>query len=394
MPVYILASTFSLLFAYIVQYSVNRNVKVANVGYSDSKRSANNIWIGIDKKGILHINKESAKIFPYIFLSFLPLYIVSAIRYMVGTDYAGTYRAIYNYTYQDGYHFKLNGETLYGLLNRIAIIYSGSDYVGVFALSSLLICGFIFAAIKKQSPNFFYSVLLFIISGYYFWSFNAVRQMIAMAIFMYAFHYIEKGQLSKYCIFILLAAGFHKTAFLYLPLYFIKDIKVRPHILFGLSFIFISSAAFLRNLAYMVTSKIEILNVYATRYFESSRFDSYTESSPVHALISFIFLLLFIVIVKLYDPKQIKCNMWVNLQFLAFAFASLSSVLPLANRLSRLFAIMQILSIPSMTQLISKQKLRMIINTYIVICYAAYSFVTYYILGYHDVFPYQTIFAR
>lgn len=380
MPVYISAFTFSLLFAYLVQHSKKQEKQLA-------KRTL------IRKRGVIYIKRRFDTQTMCTFLSFLPLYVVSAIRYMVGTDYAGTYRQIYNYTYLDGYHFKLTGETLYGFLNYIASLYSGSDYVGVFALSSLLVCGFIFAGLKK-SENFFYSVLLFIISGYYFWSFNAVRQMIAMSIFVFAFQYIEKEEPGKYFAWILFAFGFHTTALLYLPIYFIRKIKLSPKVLVILSAIFLSSAVLLRNLAFIITSKIAIFNVYTARYFESSKFDSYTESSSIHSVINLLFLILFTVIALLYDKDQSKSNIWITLQFLAFAFASLSKVLPLANRVSRLFAIMQIISIPFMTRLITDKKVRILVNFSIVLCYTIFCFVTYYLLGYHNVFPYQTIFDR
>ena len=393
MFVYLFATIFSLFFAYLSQRATKHNkhllisASVASTQVYGSPKQ-NDKWLPF------RINKRVIAEKFFTFLSFFSLFLVSAIRYLVGTDYDGTYKAIYDYTYRDGYQFNLTGETLYGLLNQIASIYSGSDYVGVFALSSLLVCGFFFIGLKKQSVNFSYSVLLFIISGYYFWSFNAVRQMIAMSIFIYAFQYILNNQPWKYFVCIFFAAGFHTMALLYLPLYFLKRIKMSLKIILILLLVFVVSANSFREIAYLIASKIEIFNVYAIRYLDNVQFYTYTESSSSHMFINAAILILFILISQIYDRCQRKSNVWITIQFIALVFSSLSNDLPLANRISRLFAVTQILSIPAMTGLITDKTLRIIINFSIIACWIIYSVVTFYILGYHDVFPYQTIFDR
>ncbi len=391
MLVYIVTLILSLMCAYASD-------KVAGTGNENSAAAGKKLRIRINRfsRTIIRLkgNPFADKSIFLAFLSFLPLYIVSAIRYMVGTDYSGTYRTIYNYTYNDGWHFSFNGETLYGLLNKIASIYSGDNYIGVFALSSLVVIGFIFWGLRNQSVNFTYSVLLFVLSGYYFWSFNAVRQMAAMAIFLYAYRFVEERKPFKYLFFIILAYGFHTVALLYLPVYFIGKVKVNfPAIISGAVILVIFPTTW-RDLAYGISSRLAVFSTYVERYFDSSKFSSYTESSLIHVLINALFLALYIVISLIYDKKREKSNVWINFQIIAFGFSALASILPLANRLSRMFSIMQILSIPVMTGLISDKRIRILINLAIIICFAMYSYVTFYVLGYHDVFPYRTIFNR
>lgn len=393
MIVYLFSAMFSLFFAYLSQKCATHGRVLLKSTltcspYIDGSRSHDNGCLNF------FLNKKVLLERFFTFLSFFSLFIISAIRYLVGTDYDGTYKEIYDYIYINGYQFNLAGETLYALLNRMASIYSGADYVGVFALSSLLICGFTFVGLKKQSTNFVYSVLLFIVSGYYFWSFNAIRQMLVMSIFIYAFQYILKSQPWKYFVCIFFATGFHTMALLYLPIYFLKKIKMNFKFIFILSVVFVSSASLFRYLAYFFVSKIEIFNIYVIRYFDSFQFYQYTESSPVHAFINLIFLILFLIIAKIYDKCQEKSSIWIMLQFLAFAFASFSSELPLANRISRLFAVTQILSIPYMINLIENKSLKIMMNFMIIICWTVYSAITFYVLKYHNVFPYQTIFDR
>ncbi len=326
-------------------------------------------------------------------MSFLPLYIVSAIRYLVGTDYSGPYRTIYRTVYFYGYHFRLFRESLYGLLNRIAIIFSGSDYVGVFALSSLLICGFMFLGMKLNSVNFLYSVLLFMVSGYYFWSFNGVRQSIAMAIFIFAVYYIDEKKPWKYFLLILIAAQFHTTAVIYFPIYFIKKVKLNLRIICFLPLVAYSFSSLFRFLLRWIASNISIFEKYLNLYLNDSlAYDKTTSSAQIY--MNFAFLILYIIISFFYDRKQAESSMWINSQCLAFCVLLCANVLPMASRISRYFSVTQILSIPCMTRLIKDKKVRIVVNISIVLCFCLYTFVTFYLLGYHDVFPYRTIFDR
>lgn len=390
MIIYGIAVFFSLLFAYVAEtYSHNVKKDIRDFKHIRLKRLDSGTRLVLPMKKI-KLNKKNF----FVFLSFLPLYVVSAVRYLVGTDYAGTYKQIYDYTYRQGIHWGIANESLYALLNRIAGIYSGSDYVGVFALSSLLVCGFVFWGIKRQSVDFFYSVLFFIAGGFYFWSFNGVRQAIAMAIFLYSLQYVESKEFWKYCVCIIMAFGFHKISILYFIVYFCKRIRIDFRVMLAAPLVILFSAVSLRQLAYMIASKIQILKVYVKRYLGNMMFDNYTEASFTHAYINMAVLGLYLLIAFIYDRKQKKCNLWLNLQLIATGFSLLANVLPLANRLSRLFAFAQILSVPYMTGLITDKRLRVIVNVGVVFCFSLYTFVTYFVLGYHDILPYRTIFSR
>lgn len=392
MLVYVFASVISLIFAYLSQHSTKHIQLTASelVGFVKTERTLRNA----NNRITLRIGTGFRSECFFAFLSFLPLYIVSAIRYLVGTDYATTYKSIYLSVYSLGYHFQLTGENLYKLLNRIAIIYSGSDYVGVFPISSLLVCVFIFVALKKQSINFGFSILLWIISGFYFWSFNGVRQSIAISIFIFSIQYIYKRKPIKYFLLILISAGFHTTGFLYLPFYFINKFRINVKIMLAFAFVSSLFSESILRFAYFVTSRIPVFNVYAVRYLDSSKYDSDIGASISHFIINLAFWMLFVVIKEIYDKKRINSNIWINFQSIALAFSSLANVFPVANRLTRLFEIVLVLSIPCMTKLVTNKTLRLIINVSIIVCFCLYVSITFFVLGYHDILPYRTIFSR
>jgi len=313
---------------------------------------------------------------------------------MVGTDYGTTYKEIFNFVYVLGYHFEFSRENLYKLLNRLAMFYTGSDYVGVFALSSLLVCGFVFIALRTQSKDFSYGVLLFVLSGFYFWSFNGVRQAIAMSIFIYASRFIQERKPIKYVIWIIIASGFHTIALVYFPIYFINRFKINLRILAIFTVICVFFSELLLQFSYRLTSNIGILNVYASRYFGSAKYETSTQASWTHALINAAFFILYIWISRTYDKNRQESNIWINFQALALILSLMFRFFPVATRLSRLFEVMWILSVPCMTRLIKNRQIRIFVNIGIIACLSLYVYVTFFVLGYHNVLPYQTIFDR
>ena len=157
------------------------------------------------------------------FCSFVILFVFSAIRYDVGFDYSYTYTKFYNQLVL-GYnvtHF----EPLFLLLNKfVYCVFDNVDFV--FIISSFITVGLMFKTIKKQSSIIPLSVFLLIGSRFYFYSFTQVRQYIAIAIFIYSLQFIIEGKFFKYIIHILIASMFHKLALAYIPLYFVRNIRL------------------------------------------------------------------------------------------------------------------------------------------------------------------------
>jgi hypothetical protein len=316
------------------------------------------------------------------FLAFLPLFLVSAFRFEVGTDYAGTYRNQYYYVLQ-GSAISIR-DFFYGFLNVIAQFFYGNDYTGVFLFSSLLFCGFVYMAIYEQSKNYKYNIILLVVTGFYFLSFNQVRQCIASAFFLYALKYIEKREPLKYFILISCAMGFHKIALFYFPIYFVPQ-----HRKFRLSYIGIT-LLFVIMLQSLLTTWVRALVSLSVFSNFSWYFDSIYDTGEVHVqvLIEFIILVFFMYINAISRNKSILEQ---NLQFLAVFFYLLMAFVPLAHRLGRLFTIAQIISLPKAIVQIENEKERLLIYFLIFILFAAYTMIRI-LRGWNDVLPYKTIF--
>lgn len=128
-----------------------------------------------------------------------------------------------------------------------------SHFVGLFtdsgALYMLLIAaitlGFFFAAFQEQSIMPCLSVLLFVAIGNYYESFNATRQVLAIAIAFWATRYIneKKTDFWKYLIWILLAGLIHRTVLIMIPFYAVK--WIRPNFWTGIACIVVFAAAWI-----------------------------------------------------------------------------------------------------------------------------------------------------
>ena len=95
-----------------------------------------------------------------------------------------------------------------------------SEYSILFIGIAFIFTSLFLISIFKQSEYPLLSLFVFITMGYYTFVFNAARQGLALAIYMLAIPSIINKQFWKYTIIVLIAALFHKTIIIAIPLYF------------------------------------------------------------------------------------------------------------------------------------------------------------------------------
>ena len=167
------------------------------------------------------ISKYNYKYLICLVLAFLPLFLVSGLRYDVGTDYY--------YVYTPHFYDIMNGdkgvftEKTFILLNQI--IYKFTDNSQwIFIITSFIYVLFMALAITKISNNYLISVLVLIFGGYFFSSMNNVRQNVAVAIICYAYYFVMNKKYIRFILLILLASCFHIVAIIALPALFILSL--------------------------------------------------------------------------------------------------------------------------------------------------------------------------
>ncbi len=315
-------------------------------------------------------------------LSFLPFFIVSAIRYRVGTDWM-----IY-----DEYFFAINSgensfkEPLFNLLNKLIYTLS-KDSQWLFVISALLGLVFVFLAVYKQSKYIPFSILLFFLSTFYFNSLNQIRQGIAMCIFLYAYQYARQEKWKKYFIWIIIATGFHISSLVYLAVYFLYKWKadLKKHII-----------AFVVTLVCMPVLKVLLVKIISLTsygwYFDSS----YASNDFLLAgfLISFLILVLheYYLLVGGEDDKSYSCM--VNMQLLCVISLLCTGFIPQVSRIASAFEIISIISLPKMVLREQERNRRIVVYILITLLLLVKLLYNVYICGFYDVIPYQTIFSK
>ena len=186
-------------------------------------RFRNAIQLPIEDNGA--VSKEDRKQgLWYFWLAAAILILVSGLRYGVGADYFSYARAFYgkSYDFSDRLlHFNEPGSVLLTMIGR-CIAY---DFTVMTILTALITIGLIFIVIQKYSEDYCFSALLFILTGSFHGSFNAIRQYLALAILFAGYRFIVEQKLLCYLGIIVLAMCFHRTALIMLPCYFILNIK-------------------------------------------------------------------------------------------------------------------------------------------------------------------------
>lgn len=172
-------------------------------------------------------NKVSAKNeqkFSLLFLLFL--IVISGMR-----DWTKMNNDSYNYytwfNYGESYLLTDNVERGYALLN-LFIINHGLSFQWVLMIMSILSLSFIYLALRNLKLNTALGLMVWVLLTYYFYSFNAMRQLTADSILLLAYSYLQRKKLIPYIIIVLGATLFHKTAIVALGLlvFYFKDIKI------------------------------------------------------------------------------------------------------------------------------------------------------------------------
>lgn len=153
-----------------------------------------------------------------IFILFLIMTAVAALRIDVGNDY-GNYVLTFHEIFVGGYVVTEPGFNW--LVRLIYTLCGDENYLVVFALFAAVTAFLFLKAMADQSVDFTMSFVLFMLFGLYFRTFNTVRYYFVLAVTLYSIRYVLKREFVKFIILIILAALFHKSVLVVIPLYLI-----------------------------------------------------------------------------------------------------------------------------------------------------------------------------
>ena len=316
-----------------------------------------------------------------VFFAALPLVLISALRYDVGEDYLNTYVAYFQTVQRGGSYAHL--EPLYHLLNA-AVAVLGGDYVWVFVATALMFMLTVYAQIFEDSPYPALSIFLLVGMGYYFVSFNAMRQMVGCGILLYSLRYIQNKRILPFLLCVASASCFHISCVVFIVMYWLGRIRIKPiWMLMGIGAVTALSPAVTQFIRWIIAQ---------TSYgvYLSSVFDTGQTAYVMMAINA----LLLVVLALLYDEQDKTYQMYFNLQGAALLITVFSGRIVLFLRMLWMFGLPSVISLPMAVAKLEKKKTRGMLIAAIVLMYFLYAMYTVGIQNSNHVLPYQTILGR
>lgn len=324
-------------------------------------------------------------------ISFLLLFLIGALRENVGTDYA---------IYRD-YHIP---KVLEGNLSHIeplsTLLFIIGGAIGghqmIFILMHILIIVFVVKAIYDQSNDYALSFYLFFSVGFFNMSLNLMRQSIAIAIFLYAIKYIGQKKWINYFSLILVAILFHKTALIYIPIYFFNRLTFSLKKLFIIVTSFVLVSSFFDNILNFLTLQLGIYRNYWGQTEMSSRI-VHNFSLSYWSINLFVFIVM-IVLFQLgrkdisMDVSKLSLYLYIQLLSLLIMYAAWVTYVPNFDRILTMFSYVQIISLPSFFSLDVDKKVKKILLYSTMIILMIGFLILFVIKNIGETFPYTVIF--
>ena len=126
-----------------------------------------------------------------------------------------------------------------GYLMKLVYDWTDGDYQSFIVLISFFVILANAHLLRRYSPNPLQSILYFFGLLYFTFHFSALKQSVAMAFVLYSFDAIVDRKLLKFLILIALASVFHYPALVFLPAYWIGNMRLGRSYLFLLAIIMI-----------------------------------------------------------------------------------------------------------------------------------------------------------
>lgn len=153
---------------------------------------------------------------------FMILFLTAALRHQTGNDYY-TYVNRFHELWVDGYtEFEFGNKILIKLLYTLC---GFECYELVFAVFAAVTVYFFIRVLYEQTTDFFMAFSLFMLLGMYFQSYNTVRYYMALSMAVFSIRYVLRKQYLRFVLIIAVAACFHKSVLLCIPLYFLASFK-------------------------------------------------------------------------------------------------------------------------------------------------------------------------
>lgn len=328
-----------------------------------------------------------------LWVSFASIFLFLALRYNFGNDYQAYLDRFIEINSYSGFNIldkTINQELGWILLCRI---FKPIGFFGMTAVIAAFNCFVYFQFIKRYVPIRYYwlAVFLYVFSpGFMLIHSSAMRQSLAINLFLLSLPYLIKKKALGYFLFIGLASLFHFSALILAPVYLIGLFNFRIKISAGIAllsifiFLFIYGKIFLPYIERIVSEKIVSYEVYV-----------HSGGAELTTGLGVLFLALLLLLTVYYDRfQQGDRALLFKLNILNLMFVPLGLIIMMLGRIGMYFAPASIAVLPIIVST-SRNRLTKIAVSTALICFTLYGFYQFFQSPiWRDAFmTYHTIFS-
>ena len=168
----------------------------------------------------------------YLCISSVILIVFSSIRATnVGIDYFQFYVPFFENVHSGGWGYLISDANIYrsefgfSLLTYLISFVTGNPFVYA-AVIAVFMVGLTALVLYRDCPKPWVGMFIFVAFNFFGNTLSYLRQSLAIAIFLFAIRYIKEKRIVPYMLLVLLAASFHNSLLLMIPIYFLAQIPV------------------------------------------------------------------------------------------------------------------------------------------------------------------------
>lgn len=323
--------------------------------------------------------------------SFILIFLFLALRYNFGNDYEAYLTSFIGYSQNnlnDLYFYMLINEPGWILLNWL---FRTLGFFAMTAVLALFSCVVYYRFITKYVPVKYYWLAIFLYifyPGFMLIHSSAMRQSIAIMLFVFSMDYLYKKDAIRYFLCIVLASLFHYTAIILLPVYLFVFFNRKIRVVYGSALVLIYVSFFIFGNSFLFYLKILVSNF-------SDKYEYYQNSGVVNTGLSLFYYSAMFILVLCFERKQNReLALVFKIAIVSFMVIPLALIVEMTGRIGMYFAPALIIAYPIIVMNLKQPISKIIISTMLLIITVFQFFQFFYSETYHNYFGnYQTIFS-
>lgn len=261
----------------------------------------------------------------------------------------------------------------------------GGNFRLVIAAAAVITGLCVYYAIFTQCSAPVLAIYLYVASSNYFLSLNIIRQYIAIGIGLVAVQFIREKRLLPFLACVAAAMLFHATAVVLLPCYFLCRVQLKPRYALLLTAAVLACSGVLGRAAAWLMPRIGL--GYYARYLGSA-----WNEDGFETMFFAINLCVLLFCGHYWNAAKQCCPyyvIWYNMTLLGTLALAMSGVLPLMKRLNYYYAAPQFLLLPEALQAEADPRRRRILTGCVAAAFAAETLAAVVLLNKNEVLPYR-----